>query len=83
MAHEMIAEHAFHAPLHNRQAALAAFRRQSAEVRATIPPDRQLVFEIADGWGPLCRFLGVHEPAEPFPHNNSILSYWKRDRTAR
>lgn len=83
MAHEMIAEHAFHAPLHNRQAALAAFRRQSAEVRATIPPDRLLVFEIADGWGPLCRFLGVHEPAEPFPHNNSILSYWKRDRTAR
>lgn len=24
-----------------------------------------------DGWGPLCRFLGVPEPDEPFPHLNA------------
>ena len=83
MAHTMIAGQTFHAPLHDRQAALAAYRRRSAEVRAAIPPDRLLVFEIADGWGPLCRFLGAAEPVAPFPHNNAIDAYWKRDRTAR
>jgi len=83
MAHTMIAERTFHAPLHNRAAAIVAYRLNSAEVRAEIPPERLLVFEIGEGWKPLCRFLGVAEPAVPFPHNNSIASYWKRDRTAR
>jgi hypothetical protein len=83
MAHEMIAGQTFHAPLHDRQAALAAYRRNTEEVRDTIPPDRLLVFEIGEGWGPLCRFLGDPEPAAPFPHTNSIDAYWKRDRTAR
>lgn len=83
MARTMIADQTFHAPLHNRAAALAAFRRNSAEVRAGIPPERLLMFEITDGWGPLCRFLEIAEPAEAFPHSNSIVAYWKRDRTAR
>ena len=83
MAHTMIAGQTFHAPLHDRAAAIAAYRRRSAEVRAGIAPERLLVFEIGEGWGPLCRFLGVAEPAAAFPHNNSINAYWKRDRTAR
>jgi hypothetical protein len=83
MAHSMIAGQAFRAPLHDRQAALDAYRRHNEAVCATIPPERLLVLDIADGWGPLCRFLDVREPAEPFPHNNSIDAYWQRDRTAR
>jgi hypothetical protein len=83
MAHTMIADQEFHAPLHNRQAAIAAYRRRSAEVRAAIPRERLLIFRIAEGWAPLCRFLGVAEPMEPFPHKNSSFSYWQRDRTAR
>lgn len=41
-----------------------------AEVKTTVPKDKLLVYDVRDGWGPLCEFLGVPEPAEPLPHLN-------------
>ncbi|KAI0473167.1 P-loop containing nucleoside triphosphate hydrolase protein [Xylariaceae sp. FL0804] len=43
-----------------------------ARVRSLVPPGQLLEFELADGWGPLCRFLGVPAPPEeePFPRAN-------------
>lgn len=35
------------------------------------PPERLLVFQARDGWGPLCDFLGVPVPDAPYPHVNS------------
>lgn len=29
-----------------------------------------LEYEVADGWGPLCKFLGHEMPANPFPNGN-------------
>lgn len=46
------------------------FDEHTAEVIATVPADRLLVFEVADGWKPLCDFLGTTPPDEPFPHVN-------------
>lgn len=45
-------------------------QRYNDEVKATVPPDRLLVWEPADGWGPLCDFLDVPVPGQPFPHIN-------------
>ena len=36
-----------------------------------VPPERLLVFNVAEGWEPLCRFLGVPVPETPFPRVNS------------
>jgi hypothetical protein len=55
----------------DRDFMIAAFERHVAEVRNVIPNDRLLVFEVAEGWGPLCDFLGVAVPATPFPRVNS------------
>ncbi|GAA0925260.1 sulfotransferase family protein [Nonomuraea longicatena] len=52
------------------KAAIAWFEEHNAEVRSTVPADRLLVFEVTQGWGPLCAFLGVEAPAEPFPRLN-------------
>ena len=41
-----------------------------ADVKANVPEDKLLVYDVRDGWGPLCKFLGVPEPAEPLPHLN-------------
>ena len=38
--------------------------------RAEVPPDRLLVFNVKEGWAPLCEFLGKEEPAVPFPFVN-------------
>ncbi|HAM01656.1 MAG TPA: sulfotransferase family protein [Acidimicrobiaceae bacterium] len=54
----------------DRDAAIAAYERHNAEVRASAPPDRLVEWQPADGWQPLCDALGVVTPSEPFPHLN-------------
>ncbi|KAL8303332.1 hypothetical protein RB597_005107 [Gaeumannomyces tritici] len=39
-------------------------------VKSLVPPEKLLVMEIKDGWGPLCEFLGVPVPDEPIPRAN-------------
>lgn len=60
----------------SRDNVIAAFERHNAEVRKTIPAERLLVFEAADGWTPLCAFLGVPVPDTPFPRTNSREEFW-------
>jgi hypothetical protein len=54
----------------DEEAAVAAFHRHAAAVSEVLPADRLLVFDVREGWGPLCDFLGVEQPDEPFPHLN-------------
>lgn len=61
----------------DRDVAIAAHRRRIDEVRDTIAPDRLLVFDVADGWEPLCGFLGVSVPDTPFPHHNLRSDFWE------
>ncbi len=60
----------------NRDACIAAFRARQAEVEATIALDRLLVFDVVQGWEPLCAFLGVPVPDQPFPCRNDTAAYW-------
>jgi hypothetical protein len=55
---------------------LAACHARQAEVEAAIPAARLLVFEVAQGWEPLCAFLGVPVPDLPFPHRNLRDDFW-------
>jgi len=54
------------------------FQRHNAEVRRRIAPERLLVYEVAQGWEPLCTFLGVPVPATPMPTANSREDFGKR-----
>ncbi len=47
------------------------FRRWEAEVVSALPPERLLVHRAKDGWEPLCAFLGVPVPTQPYPRVNS------------
>jgi hypothetical protein len=44
---------------------------------AALPPERLLVFDVTEGWEPLCAFLGVPVPDAPFPHVNSAEEFWQ------
>lgn len=59
---------------------MATFERHNARVIATIPPERLLVFEAAQGWEPLCAFLGVTVPDTAFPRTNSREEFWQLGR---
>lgn len=59
----------------NRDDALATYRAHLKEVRRVIPEERLLVYDVREGWGPLCDFLGVPVPEVPFPHLNDRASF--------
>lgn len=48
------------------------------QVRQAVPGDRLLVWQPADGWGPLCAFLGAEVPHEPLPHANERGTFVER-----
>merc|ERR1719244_1606283 len=39
-------------------------------VKAGVPADRLLVFNVKEGWDPLCTFLNLPKPDYPFPRAN-------------
>jgi len=60
----------------DRETAIAAYRRNNEKVRDTIPAERLLVFDVADGWEPLCGFLEVPVPDTPFPRSHPRDEFW-------
>jgi Sulfotransferase domain len=80
VAIEMIQVQTFGCPSTDREGVLAAYRRRTEEVCAAIPAERLLVFNVAEGWAPLCRFLDVPVPDTPFPRMNSTEQFWKTVR---
>ena len=53
-----------------------AFIAQNEVVTAAIPARQLLVYQVKDGWEPLCAFLGVPVPSEPFPRTNDRIEFW-------
>ncbi|QEC69127.1 hypothetical protein FRZ67_18070 [Panacibacter ginsenosidivorans] len=56
--------------MENKEAAIAHYKQHIEDVKATVPADKLLIFSVDQGWGPLCKFLGVEVPATPFPNVN-------------
>ena len=71
MAQRLIMEDTFNGRLDDEDYAIEIFEKHNAEVKATVPPERLLVFDVREGWQPLCDFLGLPVPDEPFPRTNS------------
>ncbi|MCA2225440.1 sulfotransferase family protein [Nonomuraea aurantiaca] len=64
--------------LPDEKVAIEAFERHRATVEASLPASRLLVFDVREGWEPLCAFLDVEVPDEPFPHLNDSESLQRR-----
>ena len=57
------------------------FLEHYEEVRSLVPRERLLEFNISDGWGPLCEFLGEEIPDTPFPRGNDMADFYRRCQT--
>jgi hypothetical protein len=55
---------------HFKEVLKSVYREHNERVRAVIPRDKLLVFNVKQGWEPLCEFLGVEVPDVPFPRAN-------------
>jgi hypothetical protein len=65
-----IASATFDGQVFDKAHCLRVFERHYERVRRTVPVERLLVYRVQEGWDPLCRFLGVDVPDEPFPRVN-------------
>jgi hypothetical protein len=62
----------------DRDALARAFIAHNDAVKEAIPPSQLLVFEVKQGWGPLCRFLDMPVPSGEFPRTNHREEFWDR-----
>ncbi len=60
---------------HSDDGLAAAMERWNETVKSTVPAERLLVWNPADGWAPLCEFLEVEVPPEPLPRLNDTTSF--------
>ena len=64
--------------LHDRAFLIDYFEGHTAVVKAAIPPERLLIYDVSEGWRPLCAFLGVPIPATSIPEENTRAEFIAR-----
>ncbi|REJ85723.1 MAG: hypothetical protein DWQ36_22700 [Acidobacteria bacterium] len=62
----------------DERAAIERYVEHQREVEQTVPPERLLVYDVSQGWEPLCAFLGEPVPDEPFPRTNDRAEMKRR-----
>ena len=78
---ETVWDGTFGGSFENRADALRIFAAHDHDVETAISPERLLIFDVKQGWEPLCAFLGVSVPQnEPFPHANDAADFSRRQR---
>ena len=53
------------------------YREHNERVREISPKDRFLEYQVQQGWGPLCEFLGKSVPKVDFPRADDWAAYKK------
>ncbi|EJU05214.1 hypothetical protein DACRYDRAFT_103708 [Dacryopinax primogenitus] len=56
----------------------ATYEMHNEGIKRMVPKDKLLVFNVKEGWEPLCKFLGVDVPKRPFPRNNETKEMHRR-----
>jgi len=77
MSDEIVRQQILGGTLDDRAGALVAFSAHIDEVCDALPSERLLLFDVADGWPPLCDFLAAPLPDAPFPRSNSVDEFWE------
>jgi hypothetical protein len=75
MAWELIVMQTFGGRIDDFDHVVDVFRKHDEAVKDYVAPDRLLVYEVSEGWEPLCRHLGVPVPDEAFPRTNTTDEY--------
>ena len=66
-----------------KEASVKFYNDWTEDVKKTVPKERLLVFSVKEGWEPLCKFLDIPIPDEPFPNTNdskTIQKMYKRTK---
>lgn len=75
-AKTVITDRTFGGRFTDRDHCIAVYEAHNQAVQNEVPADNLLVFDVKQGWAPLCDFLGVAAPSEPFPRSNSADEFF-------
>lgn len=78
MAREIIWDGTFDGRLEDETYAREVFQNHNNGVVRRVPKDKLLVYDVKRGWEPLCEFLDVPVPDEPFPRLNDTAEFRRR-----
>lgn len=70
LAKEMIFKVHFQGKFEDKALVEKMFHQHLEDVKAFVPADKLLIYDVSEGWAPLCAFLNVPVPSEPLPHLN-------------
>jgi Sulfotransferase domain len=73
LVNDIIWQGTFHGHFEDKAYAIEVYNQHNDEVKRRVPPERLLVYEVKEGWEPLCAFLGIPVPEEPFPRLNDAV----------
>ena len=76
MAEKIVTELTFENATNDKEFVLSKFQQRIDDVKEAIPADRLLVFQVTEGWAPLCEFLNVPIPEGDFPRSNAKVDFW-------
>jgi hypothetical protein len=83
MTEAIISQRVFDGREGDRAYATGVFEQHISDVQKVVPSERLLIFEVTQGWQPLCDFLGAPVPDEPFPRINDATEFNRRQVAAR
>lgn len=65
--------------LSSKEKLIEAYSEWTEQVKRDVPEEKLLIFHPAQGWKPLCEFLGVPIPDVPFPRSNARKAMNRRE----
>lgn len=74
---KMIWDGFFEGKFEDKKHTLSIYHRHIEAVKKNIPKKRLLVFNVKEGWKPLCDFLGQPVPKIPFPRTHQRAEFNK------
>lgn len=70
--YHLVQQGIFNGRFYDREYAIQAFENHNEKVKRLVPPEKLLVYQVKEGWDPLCKFLDVPVPVvKSFPHVNA------------
>ena len=83
MAREIVVNQTFGGRIDDRDHCISVYEAHIQRVQHDVPAGRLLMFEAAQGWAPLCSFLGVPVPSTDYPRVNTRDDFLQRMSTLR
>lgn len=67
-----------HPIIHDKVASMQLYEEWNRSVIEKAPADRLVIWNVGDGWQPLCNALDLPIPEIPFPHKNTKADFIRR-----